>query len=80
MFWKGLEPPRPAVTPRLVQWAQGSKQPQGPVLCISTGRGGEASQVGSSLVSEGGSETTEQGSGALPGASGRRQAETQEHV
>lgn len=37
MFWKGLEPPCPAVTPCLVQWAQGSKQPQGPVLCISTG-------------------------------------------
>lgn len=36
--------------------------------------------MGSSLVSEGGSETTEQGSGALPGASGRRQAETRESL
>ena len=32
-----LEPPCPAVTPHLVQWAQGNKHPQVPVLCVSTG-------------------------------------------
>ena len=32
-----LEPPCPAVTPHLAQWAQGSKHPQVPVLCVSTG-------------------------------------------